>query len=291
VNARRARHALGHRQAGFSLIELLIAMVIGLIVIGAVLASYLGSRLSSRQGHALTQITEDAAIAFNVLRSGISMVGYGAPTGVGPDGRFTKAYTGQGLFGCDAAFADPSKPMAALACEAAGAADAIAVAYEADAWNSVVNNDVERVPLDCLGNTLTKAANPDYLNYSRFYVDNGQLFCRGPGNHAAAALVDNVVDMQVMYGVANRVDGSPDTYGVARYADATAMGGQVDVADWRNVVAVRICLVLRSADNVLDDPMPYQGCRGAVDAKPGDRHLYRAFTTTIVLQNRLGAVL
>lgn len=286
-------HSAVHlRQRGFSLIELMIAMVIGLVVIGAVIASYLGTGVSGRHGQALSQVTEDAGIALNVLRSGINMVGYGAPTGIdAASGRFTKNYLGPGLFGCDSGFGDPSAAIDALACDGAGGIDSVAVAYEADEYNSVVNNDVDKVPLDCLGNSLDKGGNPYYLNYSRFYVSENQLFCRGPGSDTPAALVDNVVDMQVRYGVSNRVEGSPDTYRVARYMTATDMGAVAGSADWTNAVSVRICVVIRSADNVLDQSTSYQGCDGEVTPVATDRRMYRAFTTTVVLQNRLGAVL
>lgn len=277
------------RQKGFSLIELMIAMVIGLVVIGAVIASYLGTGVSGRHGRALSQITEDASIALSVLRSGINMVGYGAPTGIDVNGRFTKNYTQSGLFGCDSDFADPSFAIDALTCNGAGGIDSIAVAYEADEHNSVVNG--ANVPLDCLGNALDMGGNPYYLNYSRYYVNNNQLFCRGPGSGTPAALVDNVVDLQIRYGVSNRVEGSPDTYRVARYMTATEMGAVPGNADWTNTVSVRICVVVRSTENVLDQSTEYQGCAGAVTPASDDRRMYRAFTTTVVLQNRLGAVL
>lgn len=285
----RPFHASARRpEAGFSLIELLISMVIGMVVVGAVIASYLGTGTGSRHGRALSQITEDASISLNVLRAGIAMVGYGKPTGVDAQGHFTKAYGGQGLFGCDSGFTDPSLDIASLTCNGQGSSDAIAVAYEADANNSVVNNDTDKIPLDCLGNTLTSAGTY-YLNYSRYYVSNNQLFCRGPGSDAPAALVDNVVDLQVTYGVFNPAGGET-AYRVSRYMTATQIGADTD--KWSDkVVSARICVVIRSADEVLDEPAGYQGCNGWVDAVNGDRHMYRAFTTTVVFQNRLGAVL
>ncbi len=276
------------RQSGFSLIELMISMVIGLVVIGAVIASYLGTGTGSRHGRALSQITEDASISLNVLRAGIAMLGYGKPTGIDAQGHFSKAYGGQGLFGCDSGFVDTSKAVDQLVCDGKGTSDAIAVAYEADASNSVVNNDTDKIPLDCLGNTLTSAGTY-YLNYSRYYVSNDQLFCRGPGSDTPAALVDNVVDLQITYGVFNPAGGET-TYRVSRYMTATEIGADTD--KWSDkVVSARICVVVRSADQVLDEPTGYQGCNGWVDATEGDRRMYRAFTTTVVFQNRLGAVL
>ncbi len=274
------------RSAGFSLVELMIAMVIGFVVVGAVFSAYLNAGSSGRSGRALSQMTEDASLAFNVLRSGLNMVGYSAPTDV-KDGKFVKAYNGLGLFGCDTAFTDTSKSIDQLTCDAKGTSDTIAVVYQADEHNSVVSG---ADPLDCLGNAIKAIPGPaPYLNYSRYYVQNNQLFCLGPGNDKAQALVDNVADLQFMYGVSNPTPGKPETYRVIRYSAAADMG-LPNAVDWANTMSIRVCLVVRSADAVLSEAMGYQGCSGAVPATPGDLHMYRMFTSTVVLQNRVGAV-
>lgn len=280
-------------QAGFSLVELMISMVIGMVVVGAVMAAYLASGTSGRNGRALSQITEDASIVFSVLRSGISMVSYGAPTGVN-GGRFTKVYTGPGLYGCSGKFSDASVDIDKLACAADKGPNAIAVAFEADEWNSVRKSGTTE-PLDCLGNSFAKTGTV-WVAYNRYYVDNNQLLCRGPGDKTAAALVDNVVDLQIQYGIARSdIANNPaeDSHRVTYYASADAIGGTPGSAEWRDrVVSVRVCVEIRSADNVLDESMgSYQGCAGQVAVDADDRHLYRMFTNTIVLQNRVGAVL
>lgn len=285
------------REAGFSLIELMISIVIGFVVVGAVFAAYLSSGSSGRTGRALAQVTEDASIALNVLRSGVNMVSYGKPTGFdGTNSRFVKAYNKAGLFGCDGDFADVAQPIDSLTCAGGGGAtDSVAVAYEADKWNSVTSSGTD-VPVNCFGNELAlDAAGGYYLNYSRFYVAGNQLMCKGStkdGETDPQALVDNIVDLQVKYGVAVRTEGKSETYGIKYYADAKDMGATPATADWGNAVSVRICVVVKSAENALHEPTDYQGCGGAqVPVAAGDLHLYRAFTTTVVLQNRLGAVL
>ena len=130
-------------QAGFSLVELMISMVIGMVVVGAVLAAYLGAGATTRTSRAMSQITEDASVALSVLRSGIGMVGYSNPTGL-VGNKFTKSYLGKGLFGCNTTFEDASASIDALACANGAGPNAIAVAYEADTANSVVN--VDNVP-------------------------------------------------------------------------------------------------------------------------------------------------
>ena len=58
---------------------------------------------------------------------------------------------------------------------------------------------------------------------------------------------------------------------------------------WNRVVSVRICLVVKSEDEVLDAIQPYVGCDPfAAALLPIDRRMYRAFTSAIVMHNRLG---
>jgi hypothetical protein len=52
-------------------------------------------------------------------------------------------------------------------------------------------------------------------------------------------------------------------------------------------VSARICLLVASEDEVLDNATDYVDCGGDTQT-PGDRRLYRAFTQTIVLHNRMG---
>jgi type IV pilus assembly protein PilW len=293
----RSSHRLS---AGFSLIELLISMIIGLVVIGAMFAAYVGTGLSSRNTRAMSQITEDASIAFSVMRSAIASTGYITPVGSGPNG-YTGA-NGDGragtLRGCSNAFSDPDVALTALDCEEGDGPHAIAVSYEADAQNSAVSSD--GVPLDCLGNEIT-AVGTTYPAYQRFFISNNSLRCQGPANNEDQALVDNVVDMQIQYGVAcdpaaggPNLCSDPEQAGrVVRYMDAQALRDEADdLFNW--VLAVRLCVTVASADDVLDTSAQYVNCAGAKVDPPGgdtDRKMYRSFTTTIVLHNRLEGVL
>lgn len=287
--AARMLHIRRPAQAGFSLIELMISMVIGMVVVGAVLAAYLSSGAGSRASQAMSQVTEDASLALNVLRTGIGMVGYGEPTGVDGAGNFLKNYSGiglqAGLRGCDQAFTNPeAASINALNCEDgdSGGPDAIAVAFVADARNSVTTGG--GVPLDCLGNAIADAGGY-YLNYARFYVQGNQLLCRS--GEQVDALVENVADVQIRYGVAEQA--TPNQ--AREYKIADEMGFDADlVNEFDRVVSVRICVLINSTDEVMDTPMTYLGCNGA-SVTAGDRRLYRSFTTTIVLQNRLGEMM
>ena len=277
----------GGRQRGLSLVELMVAMTIGLFVLGALGTAYLAARASSRSGLALAQAVEDAGLALQVLRSHVAMAGYSRPVGPGPGQTLARAAstTAHWLFGCDGGFADLGAPIVALGCAPAGpdSTDALAVAYEADAANTL--QDHAGRYYDCLGNTFDVTEDGGrsyYLSYSRFFVREGSLWCRGPGAAGPQVLVENVADLQFRYGVA----GAGQTR-VVRYLDATAVGA---AAAWPQVVAVQVCLVMRSTAEVLDERTPYLGCEtGAEPRLPADRRLYRAFSVTIALPNRLGA--
>lgn len=260
----------------------MISMTISLVVLGALYAAYSGSAATSRAATAVTQLSEDATIAINLMRTHINLAGYSR--GVSANAAtlaITRAWSGRAVFGCDGGFEDDSQPINSLACSGSGSADALAVAYEVD--NSANGNAMlgaNNKPLDCLGNQIdkTEVGAGYYLSYSRFYVSGGSLFCKGPGNPAGQALVENVTDMQIRYGVAEA--GNTE---VVAYQDAS------DVADWSTVVSVRMCVVVRSSEPVLDAVTAYQGCDPfASKTTPGDKRLYRSFTSTMVLQNRVG---
>ena len=283
-------------QRGFTIVELMVSMVIGLVVLGAMYSAYVSQGSSTRVSQTVSQMAEDASIGFSLLRSHVGMAAFSrpvAPAG-GGGGGFQRAAsnTTRWIFGCDRDFADLSVALTALTCSATpGTLDSLAVGYEADQTNSITKTVGGVVmPMDCLGNTFpltVDGAFSYYLSYSRFYVSNGSLFCRGPGNAAGQALIENVQDMQVQYGVGGAV--APNTTRVVQYLNAADV---TTAAAWGRVLSVRVCLVMRSATPILDEVTSYQGCDPFADPiTPADRRLYRAFTTTIVLTNRMGVTL
>lgn len=91
-------------------------------------------------------------------------------------------------------------------------------------------------------------------------------------------LVDNVVDMQIRYGIDTNNDRRVNSYVPAN-----------NVSNWENVVAVRISLLLRSEhNNILSEPisgLPFNAT--TFNAPADDRRMYQAFTTTVGIRNKL----
>ena len=287
--------------AGFTLIEMMVALAIGLAVVGALIAAYLASFASGRHTDAIVQITEDAALALNVMRQQVAQAGFSQPHGAGGAGLVL--HTFPAIVGCEAAgFTDlNANIMAANNCAPAdtdpAAPDALEVAYEGSvlpgkASNGILGGSGGTQPLDCLGNSFAKthdeATGDDYwLNDSKFYVADGSLYCHGPGNAAGAALVQNVETLQISYGMAAAPAGAPGSAQIIYYGNAPPPGSPL----WANVVSVKLCVQVRSAAKVLDAKSAatlggWVDCASA-QRSATDGYLRRTFTTTIVLQNKL----
>ena len=76
-------------QAGLSLIELMIGMVLGLIVVAAVFNMYAGSSRSARFSEGLQSMQENGRYGVSVLQRGIRLAGYS------PNGRLSPLHMGR----------------------------------------------------------------------------------------------------------------------------------------------------------------------------------------------------
>lgn len=224
--------------------------------------------------------------------------------------------------GCDGTFtnlATAGVTSSTLACGTSGSAS-LAVRYEADGENTVKNTSGQAT--DCLGQMLPAlsgsvnawdAATSTVVGKtvtfsaaeSRFYigtttaVTSPSLYCKGNASGGSAQpLVENVEDMKITYGVAQST-GSPTTtptLTVAGYLSAAELESVVttpafaSVQDrWSKVATVRICLIVRSEQPVAPsiDSARYNDCSGNTVTNPPDLRLRRAYSTTIVLRNRV----
>ncbi len=64
------------QQAGFSLVELMIASTLGIFVIGGVITSFVGTKDSEQMRSAVSEMDANARTAIEVLRKNISLAGY-----------------------------------------------------------------------------------------------------------------------------------------------------------------------------------------------------------------------
>lgn len=225
---------------GFSLIELLVAMAIALVIIGAALSAFIGSSGSRKIAEAQSRMNEDAQAALSILSQQIRMAGnnpaqpnrvddanpalsslrnpvYGVTSlNVG-----TYTTSNFSVRGCDGKFTNltTATNLDALTCAGGTTTlpDSIGISYEADKYNSIATN--KGAPTDCLGISLppvtatlpvivgnaTTTANVTFtVADNRFYIGTSSAI-KAPtlwckGTSTAQPLVENIEDMQFHYG-------------------------------------------------------------------------------------------
>lgn len=261
-------------QRGLSLVELMVALTIGLFLLGAVGIIYVNTATTSRSSTLESQMNEDAALALELLQQQIRLTGFS-----NVDASGNRLFPGQAIRGCngdpsatdpderDSSFTDTDSDFTTLACNGGGTLpDSFAVRYEASLLNSQPVNDagVQR-PGNCAHEGITAwnaqaegAANatPMTLADNRYYIDNDvdgtpSLWCQGrtgAGFGTATALIPNIEDMQVQYAVtALPTVGDPIPHQVAGYVDADHAVLGAPAINWSRVAALRVCLLARSA--------------------------------------------
>jgi type IV pilus assembly protein PilW len=221
----------------------------------------------------------------------------------------TSGPSGFTIRGCDKKFTNitSATDLNSLSCPAGTSTLAsIAISYEADNYNTIPTSTTNE-PTDCVGSSLptvtatfptgTSTLASFRVADNRFYIDSvagvPSLYCRGNGD-STQPLIENVEYMQFMYGTVSTTATST-TATVAGYLDAAGVIALAPTADtagystaWGKVMTVRICVVVRSENPVVSDADSgkYYKCDGNLSPSQTDRHLRRAYFTTVVLRNR-----
>ncbi len=301
------------RQGGRTLIEVMISITIGLAVMGAIIAVYTGTTSTSRQADSSQRMSQDAAIAMNFMSSYIRMAGFSFPqanmaTSTAAVGSATvevtdRNFAGAPVRGCDNGFSNPTvSATTSLTCGGSAGPDAIVVRFEADTVNTFPTGAPAK-PTDCLSQALNPNTASDYdptitytLSEARFYLRTGtasgtrDLYCGGNGTSTFVAqpIVQYVDDLVFTYGIASDVS-NHDVVQYVSSATIDALGGAMN-DNWKRVVSVKICMVMRSESADQAGSGSYVNCAGSVVASP-DNYLRRAFTTVVTLRNRGGILL
>ncbi len=288
---------------GLSILELLVALALGLLVLVAVLVSASGVLVSARQQQALSSMTSDAMLALSLIRRDLQMAGYVHPVSVAHS-RFMPAHATavtRAILGCSQGFDNPQAAPGQGVCKAAaGGGDAIEINFEATGRSAALSSDGRLI--DCQGTELPDPAVPGrpaprvtedlrVPTVHRYFVQASsvtqapELSCASSASATREPLVPQVEGLRVRYGVAQgwRID-DPETRRPVRYVEAD------QVTDWSSVVAVRLCLLIRSDRPVLDgseaQTRGYLDCDGSRQIS-SDQRLRRAYVTTVSLRHRV----
>jgi type IV pilus assembly protein PilW len=206
--------------SGFTLVEMMIALVLGMVIIGALLAIFMSSKRTYSTTEAMSRMQESARFGAQFAARELRMAGYSTSTQLGILNRDL-------LFPANGPFA--SGVVVVGTDNAAGAglktgADTIRIRYTGDANGSVH---------DCLGNEV--AANTQVSAQLSLSINN-ELQCSDDGGATQTVLVDGISDFQLKYAVDTSGDRYADSTGGVAYVDAGS------VSNWAKVSSVHLAL-------------------------------------------------
>lgn len=295
------KNSLKHK--GITLIEIMVAMAIMLIVLSAILLNVSSSTRSGAMQQNISNMMENGQMALNVLTRSIRNAGFQdfikVPTPIEDRERF-----GQYIQGCSngsfSGVVSTAPEWAASTCIAGGSSDAIAVRFQGGQLQELPGNNglVNLLSADCSGQPVigadSKFNRGDGTDITivdnRFFISDNELRCWGNGGKTALGLVENIEAMRLWYGVSDRVK---DTSGAetlaaqtARYMTASDIDNKYGAEEdrWNRVTAVRVCVLVRSANKVSSPSYTYTDCSGE-EKTPTDGFLRRAMFTTIEVAN------
>lgn len=240
-------------QQGISLVELMIAMTLGLIISAGVLSIFFSGKSSYRMVEELNSLQENGQFSMYFLTQAIQMAGYESidtntlPTPI---------------------YADSCSSDAAWCTSNGSGADADRIAIQ---LNPETNED-------CTGAEVDE--NEVILNV--YFLDQAEgissLYCRGfsplsaTWTSEAARLVDGIDSMQFQFGTS-----SEDTF---QYVSAS------DVSDWNDVTSVRIAILAATGES----PQIEAKERSYAMLDSGlhtynDRKMRKIYSTTVYITN------
>jgi type IV pilus assembly protein PilW len=219
---------------GFTLVELMVTVAIALFLLGGLVTIVQNVRLTYSSQQGLAQLEDEQRFAMGVIADIVQQaayypdpVGQTVDTALPPVGPYQQ---GQAFFGT----------------HVAGVPDTIEVRFVIKQVNGGVVDGI-------LCDGSTNWAFPPYNAYTNTFSvvppvaggPPGQLKCAVNGA-PARTIVDNIVDMQILYGVKRTVtsDYNVDTYLRANQMLNNGSGGPNGGNDWENISAVRVRLTL-----------------------------------------------
>ncbi len=202
-----------HRQHGTSLIEILIAMVIGLFILGAVAVVFVNMQKTFTSQDQLAQLQDNQRLAQTILTNTVQSAGYF------PDPKVNTQLTA--LTGASGVVA-PGQVISGTS-GAGTSSDTLTTQFATASGDGVMN---------CLGQSNTGGSQLVYVNTLSVNANN-ELQCAVNGQ-APVSLVSGVSSLTVLYGTDTDNDGNNDSYLTATQVAAAGK--------WSAVHAVKVTL-------------------------------------------------
>jgi type IV pilus assembly protein PilW len=271
-----------NKQGGFSLIELMISLTLGLIISAAVVQVMISNNSTERLNRSIASAQENGRFIIARLRNDLIMTG-----------RYDTLRPNLNKdvdIVVEAAFVhnnpipvvgDFSNGLTKGVSEGAGTtSDTLMIALQASK--------------DCRGATHGYV-DEEFMVVNEYFLEGTELKCRGfdgrvlrglkaeVDDNTAYTLLDDVTSFQVQYGVTDNIVSKDNSARPVKFIDADTLG--VEKAAGALVVAIRIALLLKADSDVLINPVPKFKLLNEEPIQPSEKRLYKQFETTITLRN------
>lgn len=269
---------------GFTLIEVMISLALGLILSASVIQIMVSNSLTQNLNRAIASSQESGRYIMSRLRNDIIMAGY--YDSLDPnlsdlvDNAEEESFVRNHPIPIPGDFIE--RPALGAQQGIDGSDDVLVIALQADR--------------DCRGYKLGYDDTSSFFTVNEYFVSDGKLKCRGfdgrylrgqkaavgHNNHAAFTLLDDVESWQITYGITDSSTNTDD--GIAsRYVHAGLLSNAY--ANGEQVVSVRVAIVIKGeGDMELDSTFTYTLLNEETQSA-SDNGLYKVFETTIMLRN------
>lgn len=273
------------RVQGFTLIEIMITLALGLLISGAIIQVMVSNSVTDRLNRAIASAQESGRFIVSRLRTDVIMTGRYDPLSAELNRDVDTVEEGAFVQNRPIPLPGDFVNRAGL-----GALEGLA----ADNDTLVVSLQSDR---DCRGYTLGYAAGEEFYVVNEYFVDGRELKCRGfdgrylrgqkvavgHNGHSAFTLLDDVESFQVLYGIADAAVAGDNSARPVQYVPANQLAAAL--ANTAQVVAIRIALLVRGDGEVAVDPVPSFVLLNEDPVTPGNQHIYKQFEVTIALRN------
>lgn len=276
---------LNKSQQGFSLIEVIISLALGLLISGAIIQVLVSNSLTERLNRSIASTQESGRFVITRLRNELIMAGrydiLSPELNRDVDVTLESAYVLNHpviLPGDFLAFPEVGSIQGV-----AGANDKVAVSLQG--------------AVDCRGYKLGYGDNEEFFVVNEYFVDGRALKCKGfdgrvlrgqklpvgHDSHASVTLLDEVESFQVLYGYTDNLITGDNSARPVGYVTANQL--PAILANNGQVVAIRLAVLVKGDAEVSIDNSPKFKLLNEAAVNPTDRRLFKQFETTITLRN------
>lgn len=274
----------GNKQAGFSLLEIMISLALGLIISAAVIQIMVSNSVTQQLNRAVSSTQESGRYIITRMRDELLMIGFydslnpnlSRLVDIVEEESFVRNHPIP-LLGDF-----PSRGDLGSLQGIDGANDTLVISLQAER--------------DCRGYKLGYLDEEEFYVVNEYFVEGTTLKCRGfdgrylrgqkgatgHNSHAAFSILDDVMSFQVNYGIADPIAKNGETL-PTRYVDASQLSDAFDAG--QHVVSIRLAFVVKGEGEIrLDQASTFKLLNEDTITAP-DNGLYKSFETTITLRN------